>query len=212
MKPYLSIPHVDEADGRHCYAFVKYDGSNLRFEYSAKRGWYKYGTRSVLFDRSSETYGPAIQFFLDKYGSGLERVFKTSKPFKKAESVIVYAEWFGAKSFAGQHVEGDPKDLVLFDVNPHKKGLLGPEVFLGEVGHLGVAEVLYEGRLTDEFVAGVRDGSLPVASQLPIRTGFPEGVIVKAGDGHKLWYGKIKTQSYMAELKRVFPQTWQTLV
>ena len=41
---------------------------------------------------------------------------------------------FGKKSFAGQHEQDDPKDIVLFDVNPHKKGFISPKQFIDILG------------------------------------------------------------------------------
>ena len=53
--------------------------------------------------------------------------------------MIVYAEWFGAQSLAGMHKPWDHKrDIVLFDVNPHKKGFLGPKDFL-DLSFVGVS-------------------------------------------------------------------------
>lgn len=40
--------------GQHCIAFDKLDGSNLRFEWNKKQGWYKFGTRNRMFDRSDK--------------------------------------------------------------------------------------------------------------------------------------------------------------
>ena len=41
-------PHIEGSTkapiGEPCIAFYKYDGSNLRFEWSPKKGWHKFGT------------------------------------------------------------------------------------------------------------------------------------------------------------------------
>jgi len=124
MKTYPSIGGPSSGHHKPCYAFVKYDGSNLRFEWSKKRGWYKFGTRKTLLDENHPIYGPAIPLFLQKYGDGLEAVFGKEKLFRGVENVIVYAEWFGSQSLAGMHKPWDHKrDIVLFDVNyPYPKG------------------------------------------------------------------------------------------
>lgn len=211
MKLYPSIEHSGKAPRQHCHAFVKYDGSNLRFEWNPKRGWYKFGTRKLLFDETHPIYGSAIQLFKERYGDALPRVFQSSKTFKGVQAVTVFAEWFGAKTFAGRHLPDDPKNLVLFDVNPLKKGFLGPKRFLDEFGHLEVAELLWSGTLNDEFIQSVRDGSQDVNSKYAIANELPEGVICKGEDGHDLWMCKIKTQAYYDALKERCPEDWTSL-
>jgi hypothetical protein len=211
MKTYPSIEHSAKAPRKPCYVFVKYDGSNLRFEWSKKRGWYKFGTRKQMFDETMPVFGTAIPLFLQKYGDELPKVFKTDKQFRGVENFTVFAEWFGAKSFAGQHQPDDPKDIVLFDVNPLKKGFLGPKQFLDTFGHLPVAELLETGNLSDELIQRVRSGSLSVESKYEIRSEVPEGVICKGGEGHDIWMAKIKTQKYYDELKARHPIDWQSL-
>ena len=71
MKTYPSIDGLAKAPHKPCYTFVKYDGSNLRFEWSKKRGWYKFGTRKTMIDQNTPVFGSAIPMFLEKYGDGL---------------------------------------------------------------------------------------------------------------------------------------------
>lgn len=57
MQQYPSILGSSKAPlGEPCIAFVKYDGSNLRWEWSPKRGWNKYGTRTQLFNETTPIY------------------------------------------------------------------------------------------------------------------------------------------------------------
>ncbi len=214
MNHYPSIPHSSRAPRQSCYGFIKYDGSNLRFEYSHKQGWHKFGTRKLMFDASDVFFGPAIPLFLDKYASDLEAVFK-HKDFRGVRSFIVYAEYFGSKSFAGQHEPDDPKDIVLFDVNPHKKGILGPKLFLDYFGHLKIAECIYQGNLNEELIRNVKASNfdhLDFRSQYPIVNEVPEGIVCKGGTGHGLWMAKIKAQAYLTELKARRPVDWERLV
>jgi hypothetical protein len=211
MKSYPSINNSSKAPRQPCYGFVKYDGSNLRFEWSKKRGWHKFGTRNLLFDETS-MFGPAIPLFKQKYGDDLEAVFKKSKMFRGVDRVIVFAEWFGAKSFAGQHEDGDPKDIVLFDVNPITKGMLGPKEFLDEFGHLQVAEMIYQGNLNEEIIAAVKESKYDFVSKYPIKTEVPEGMIVKGGKGHDLWMAKIKCHAYFEELRKRKPMDWERIL
>ena len=69
MKQYPEISGSNKAPiGAQCLAFVKYDGSNLRWEWSPKKGWYKFGTRTRLFDHTDEIFGEAIPLFQDTLG------------------------------------------------------------------------------------------------------------------------------------------------
>lgn len=210
MKEYPKIlgPYVGEVS-TPCVAFYKYDGSNLRFEWSKKKGWYKFGTRRRLFDSSDVEYGEAIDLFLNKYADGLEKVLGSHKLYRHADSYVAYAEFFGPHTFAGKHdaeflgVEtNDPKDVVLFDVNVHKRGFVSPQEFVEIFESLPVAEVVYRGDFNDEFIQAVRNGEFPV----------DEGVVVKGGSGHDLWMRKVKTLKYLEELKVRFPEIgkrWQ---
>lgn len=209
MKSYPSIEHSGKIKpNQEGYVFVKYDGSNLRFEWSKKRGWYKFGTKTKMFDHTSPIYGPSIDVFLNKYAQGIEEVILKDKKFNSVESVIVFCEWFGEKSFAGKHFENDPKELVLFDVNPHKKGILSPKDFLNYFGHLEVAELLCRTTIDKEFIESVRTGEFDCSSKLPIANKIPEGVICKGMDGN-LWMCKIKTNYYLSVLKERLGNNWQ---
>jgi len=43
--------------GEYSYSFIKYDGSNLRFCWNRKRGWYKFGSRNVMIDKNTPILG-----------------------------------------------------------------------------------------------------------------------------------------------------------
>jgi hypothetical protein len=195
MKTYPSIRGPKQL-GLPCYAFYKYDGSNLRFEWTKKSGWVKYGTRKRLFDSSDVAFGEAIDIFNDTLAVGLDEVFRDK--YAKAEKITAYAEFLGKKSFAGQHIKDDPKELVLFDVSVHKKGLVSPSDFIEHFGHLNSAEVIYDGLMDQDFIDRVRNGHYQL----------DEGVIVKGGSGHQLWMCKIKTLTYLAKLKETYGSDW----
>jgi hypothetical protein len=201
MKQYPSIQGPSKAPRQTCVAFYKHDGSNLRFEWSRKQGWHKFGTRHTLFDESDPLYGPAIGIFSRKYADGISGVMLEEKRFRNVRSVIVFAEFFGQRSFAGQHEPGDEMDLVLFDVSPHKMGLLSPCEFLGLFGHLHVPLVVYEGNMNGSLIEGVRQNRLS--------TTLNEGVVCKGGSGHDLWMCKIKTLSYLERLKARYQDGWK---
>jgi hypothetical protein len=198
MKDYHSIPPYKDFLGKQCIAFDKLDGSNLRAEWSAKRGWYKWGTRRRMMDHTDPEYGVAVKLFEQEYGETLIHALDASE-FKKylKNGITVFMEFYGPTSFAGQHTEGEAKTVTVFDVNINKKGFLGPEDFIGVFGNdCRIPKVLYRGEITEDLVDLVRQGKLPVV----------EGVICKGGDtfDHSLWSCKIKTLAYLQKLKEVF--------
>jgi hypothetical protein len=209
MKEYPHIQGSSKAPHEPCVAFCKYDGSNLRAEWTKKRGWYKFGSRGQMIDEKTPILGEGIVIFLEKYGDDLARILTDSKDYRNRESAIAFFEFFGSNSFAGIHVKGDPKDVVLFDVNIHKMGLLGPSEFRKNFGTLDIAEVVHEGILNEEFKQGVRDGSVRFTPQREIKNKIWEGVVCKGGSGHKLWMAKVKTDAYRIALQELFSGQWE---
>jgi hypothetical protein len=217
MKKYPMIAGVNDSNeyiGMPCVAFRKYDGSNLRFEWDVKKGWHLFGTRYRLFDKNDRDFGIAIDLFLQKYGSDVEKIFRKEKRFRGVKNIVCFCEFFGPYSFAGQHdpshpaimmggCNGDnnPKNLVMFDVSIHKKGILGPNEFLDIFGNIDVAEVIYRGEFNYKLIKRVRNGEYSVF----------EGVVckgIKGNSPHGLWMVKIKTLKYLNELKRRFSDDW----
>lgn len=204
MKQYPSILSSQGALFREfdAYIFDKLDGSNLRFEWSRKAGWNKFGTRSRLFDLSDWQFGRAIPIFLRNLSEPLTKAARDNR----WESMIVFAEHFGPSSFAGIHHEpitNKPLDLddamkvVLFDIAPHRHGLLGPREFLRIVEKADVPHASYLGqcRWTRGFVDRVRAGEIDGITF--------EGVVGKAGNGksHDLIMAKAKTQIWIDKVK-----------
>jgi hypothetical protein len=189
VKDYPSIERSAGQDFREfdAYVFDKPDGSNLRWEWARKSGWYKQGTRSRLFDSTDEMFGGAIEVFRARLADPLEKIFRD----ERWERAIAFTEFWGPRSFAGLHEPGDAMRLTLFDVNPYKKGILGPALFLRTFGKsdLDVPAFLGVHRWTRGFVERVRRGELEGVTE--------EGVVGKAGEGHKLVMAKAKTQAWV---------------
>ena len=192
MKQYPEIMGSAKAPlGKPCIAFVKYDGSNLRWEWSSKRGWYKFGTRTQMFDKSNPIFGPAISLFLSSMGDEIAR--RCKKIERGVQSAIVFTEYFGPHSFAGVHELGDREsmELRLIDVNLYKRGIMRPRDFVRNFGDLPyAAQVVYEGNLNKQFIEDVRNGVYPVW----------EGVVAKGDD----FMVKIKTYAYLKKLNEKF--------
>jgi hypothetical protein len=185
----LQYPSIDGASkspiGKPCIAFYKYDGSNLRWEWSPKKGWNKFGTRRQMFDASAPIYSAAIPLFMEQIAD--ELVYRTQQIVKKPERITAFTEFFGPSSFAGKHVEGEQMELKLFDVFLFKKGFVPPKQFVKVYGDMSqAAEVIYEGNLNKSFINDVREGKYPVF----------EGVIAKGDD----FMVKIKTKAYYERL------------
>jgi len=201
MKTYWEIQGPNKAPQGPCIAFYKYDGSNIRVEWSRKKGlacpWVKFGSRNVLID-GTHPLGAAINVFFDTYGEDLDKAIRKNKLFNGVKIVTVFCEYYGPNSFAGLHEDGDDMKVTLFDVNLHKKGFLLPRDFLKCFGHLDIAEVVYEGNFGPEFVKDVRDGKYPVKEGV-VAKGVRAG---KKNPQHSLWMAKAKTKWWMDTLKQ----------
>lgn len=196
MKQYLEIQGPNKAPREHCTAFYKHDGSNIRAEWTRKRGWDKFGSRKVLIDRTSPL-GNAINIFLNTYGDDLEKIFKKDKLFRNCQNVTVFSEYFGKNSFAGWHDPDDEKEVVLFDVSIHKKGMMSPKDFVKMFGHLKIPEIIYEGKFNESFIQDVKDGKYDVEEGV-----VAKGLLPKGRPPHNLWMAKVKTKTWIDRLKK----------
>lgn len=193
MKAYPSIEYYGDHWGIQGIAFDKIDGSNLRFEYSHKRGFYKFGTRGVTIDESSEPFGFAIPLFREKYEEGLSRIFST-REMRNIQSFVCFAELHGESSAFGKHDFSAPFDITLIDVSLYKKGIMLPREFIRTFGELGIPRVVYEGPLNRELVRSVKENEYSLE----------EGVIFKstsAVKGNTGYLCKIKTNEWFERLR-----------
>lgn len=194
MEQYPSILGSSKAPlGVPVIAFYKYDGSNLRWEWSPKQGWHKFGTRTQLMDKTDPIFGQAIPLFHRIGDEILERARKYERGLQR---LTVFTEFFGASSFAGVHVQDEPKELRLIDAYLFKRGMMPPRQFLKVFGSLPyAAQVVYEGNLNQQFIDDVRKGKYPVW----------EGVVCKGEDSRgKPFMVKIKTDAYFKKLNEVY--------
>lgn len=203
VKIYPSIPGPKKFIGFPCIAFEKKDGSNLRFEFQKKGGWFKFGTRQRLFDKSDPDFGEAIDLFMELHSANLEKLFADKYPNDK--TFTVFCEFFGENSFAGQHVKGEQKNLVIFDVEIHKKGFVLPRDFLRNFGSLpNTAVVEYEGPFSEDFIQSIRNSE--TLDEGVVAKGLLEG---RKPSIHALWMSKVKTKRWLdkvAELAKSNPQ------
>lgn len=186
MKTYPTISKVYRWD-IPLHIFSKLDGSNIRCEWSPKQGFYKFGSRHQLIDKDSQ-FNQAIDLIKSKYEDDLSEIFLRLK----YKSAVAFFEYFGPNSFAGQH-DFKSMDVVLFDVNPFNIGIISPEEFVDNYGHLHIPNILHKGYLTEEIVKMIKSSTLP---------GMPEeGVVAKGVDGGKLVMFKIKSNAWLDRLR-----------
>jgi hypothetical protein len=199
MKHY---PHIDYRNqckfGSTVWGFEKLDGSNIRAEWSKKRGFYKFGTKQLMIDENHPQFGKAVTLFQNKYNEGLSKVFTDKREYREIRNFVVFSEYFGENSFAGYHETGDIMDIVLFDVSMYKKGWVKPKDFIENFSHLDIPRLIYYGNFNRSLINDVKDGKF----------GVKEGMVVKGlrqTKGSELvWMTKIKTDWWMKKLKNKF--------
>lgn len=190
MKSYPSIAR--DVVNMPIYAFDKLDGSNIRAEWSRKKGFYKFGSRNRLVDATDTLLGKAPELVQLKYEKDLSDIFKK----ERYESAICFFEYWGSKSFAGNHDPDEPHTVTLFDVNPYKKGILDPGAYMDLFGDLDIAKLLYRGNPNSLFVEQVNQGTLDgmtfegvvCKAKNPKKTPMPVMFKVKS----RLWVDKLK--------------------
>lgn len=205
MKQYPSIPNINSTNkapyGEPCVGFYKYDGSNLRWEWNKKRGFYKYGSRTQLFDESHEMFSQAIPIFQDTIAPTLIQIVKDNY---KVDDFLCYTEFFGESSFAGWHDLSEEKKLILLDVWIPHKGFIIPKTFNKMFsGHEWSPKVVYEGNFNKQLCEDVKSGKYDL----------DEGMMCKGVDNKgQQWMIKMKTQTYLDKLKNKYGNDWEKYV
>lgn len=203
MKDYPTIKYWNKIEfDTNIYAFNKYDGSQIRVEYSPKLskktnftyGFNKFGTRNRLLDPNS-IFGPAVDIFYEKYAEGLDRIFLDRNEYRTLRNITVYLEFFGENSFAGFHELSDEKDLVLFDVFMFTKGFVPPKKFIEDFEELGIPEVVYKGIYNMEFINDVRH------NKFNLKEGVVAKSVTKVKGKEEVHMVKIKTNDWLTRVK-----------
>lgn len=187
MKSYNSIPTKVNSE-IPIYAFDKLDGSNIRSEWTKKLGFHKFGSRNRLLGEDQGLIYNAKQLILDKYADDLAEIFIKNR-YQKA---LCFFEFLGPQTFAGNHVETDKHDVVLFDVNPFKKGIIGPAEFIKTYGHLDIPKLLYTGKVNQDLYEKVKNSELDGMTE--------EGIVCKGKKSNQTIMFKIKSERWLKRL------------
>lgn len=192
---YPKIPWYDSSTPfKQCIAFEKYDGTNLALYWNSQDGFqgvYTRRPRKILAD--DVNFGPAIPIFQQLESTFLEIFSK----FEGASDIVVYAEYFGPKSFAGNHYSDDLMQVILLDAWVSSLGFLKPDDFIRNFKGLPLPRIIYRGKITGKFSEEVKNNKF----------NLNEGVVCKGLDGS--WMCKIKTQAWLEKLKNSFQsESW----
>jgi hypothetical protein len=194
MKQYPSIGK--EISTGPVYVFDKLDGSNMRAEWTPKKGFWKFGSRTQLVDNSSPLGARAIPLMKaqeDQISSILRGM--------KVEEATCFFEFYGPSSFAGVHNWDETGfQATLFDVTLFKKGFMSPQEFVKAFsGKVPIPSLLHIGNVTKDLEESIRNSTLPGMTF--------EGVVCK-GDPLKKGYPphmfKIKSQAWIDRVKKMY--------
>jgi hypothetical protein len=221
MKEYNSIPRFwDDGTlkGEQIVAFNKLDGQNFRVKFSPKGAnknqFTAFGSRRTLVDEKTEGFGDAVKFFNKNYENVLKNIITNNSRkkgvFKGVDEITFFFEWYGNKSFAGFHKEGDEMHLALIDVFLKKKGYIEPNTFIDifcDDARIETPSVIYIGKLDMNFANSIVSNDWTKEDcQYPE---VKEGVVCKRSTlmkGQKLPMCKIKTNWWLTELHNNFSE------
>ena len=200
---YPKIPENTNGFLDKCFAFEKYDGTNMHWCWNLDDGWHTFGTRRTQFPftrsglfQFNETHpelANAPQVFNEHFRDKLTTFLSQRTPYRE-NKITVFLEFFGPSSFAGSHSEEDAKadlqELVLFDVMIRNK-LIPPKQFIEDFKQFKIAKLIYTGKYTGQFTEDVRKGVYDVN----------EGVVCKGWVESEVFMTKVKTEDYLKRLK-----------
>jgi hypothetical protein len=207
---YPKIPDTTNCPLKQCIVFSKIDGTNLSWYCKPKLGWYAFGTRRDKFDLNKDG--------IAKFNLAHPGLEDATKIFKQAyinavdykninHEVVLFTEFYGYNSFAGQHDPKDKKKLVLFDVSMNGN-LFMPEEFLEAFGQYDFGygydtpEVLYKGKYSGQLVEDIRKD----------KYNTKEGAVIKGVVDGRVYMCKQKTDAYIQRLKTEFKDNWEQYI
>jgi len=193
MKPYPTIPY-EVLKGLPVYIYDKLDGSNIRAEWSKKRGFYKFGSRRRLLSDDSFIIKEAEGLILAQR-EALERYVVDQF---RCDRCICFFEFWGPSSFAGLHKEDETHETALLDIEIYKRGFIDQKAYrkLQEKLDVPTPRFLTHEKMTAEIEEQARAGEL----------GSFEGIVCKSimTDKYKkpLRF-KVKSRQWIEKVKAI---------
>jgi hypothetical protein len=203
MKHYDSIDKWNEKYfGHHVFGFDKLDGSCIRIEWNRKlskksqftKGFGKFGTRMEMIQNWRNPYTEAVNLFMDKYSVDLDRIFTDNPICRGNDKITVFCEFLGKNSFAGFHNWEEEHDIVLFDVNLYKRGLMTPNDFIHTFGQLDIPKVIYKGILDEHLIRDIQYNKF----------NLKEGMVLKGVINNRVFMMKVKTWDWLNRVKELY--------
>lgn len=155
MKHYPSIKYKYDPDLTY-WLFDKLDGSNIRAEWNPKSGFYKFGSRKILLNEDSAL--AEAKTLIEAQAPQLERVLNN---VLKAKGAVLFFEFFGPGSFAGQHKGDETHECRLIDCDLKGQGQMDPEAFLWAFGDaVELPRVVHQGKVTEELLEDIRNSKV----------------------------------------------------
>jgi hypothetical protein len=210
MKIALAYPKIPDTTGflpKQCMAFEKYDGTNIHWVLKTNNS-VQFGTRRDRFDANKEGW-----LAFNKAHPGLEDLehawSKVSSDIKREvwnvfswKEAIVFTEYFGPSSFAGEHKPNEKHELKVIDLQVEGV-MIDPKFIRERFYYLPQAKLLYEGKYSGQLVEDIRRGKYTKG----------EGAVLKGmhtvGNFATLHMAKVKTDQYMRSLQFKFKENWK---
>lgn len=188
--------------GNNFYCFDKLDGSNIRAEWSKKRSFYKFGTRTRLLDKNEPILGESISLIKNQYEKDLHDIFLK----ERQENVVCFFEFYGVNSFAGMHIKED-HFISLIDVSFYKRGIIDPREFINLFKNLSIPKLLYKGSINQSFIDSVKKSTLEnmtfegvVCKEISSKNKISNMFKIKS----QLWLDRLK--DYCKENKKLYEE------
>ena len=213
---YPKIPDSRNCPLKKCIVFEKIDGTNLHIHY-LYRDWKSFGTRRDSFEYTLEgklefiKEHPELEKALDcdiELLNDLREYLKSLEKYNK-EEIVLFFEFAGDKSFAGQHSENDNHRLWLIDVSIGER-MLGPEEFLMDFAsfNLYMPPIIFKGKYSGMLVENIKNGRMLVNEGCVIKGMIDSEFATKYNGIIQPYMCKVKTNAYMERLKIEFKDNW----
>lgn len=197
---YPKIPESSKKLHGKCHVFNKYDGTNLHWIWNNQNDWHLFGTRRTQFSFDEEgiaefqsnhpQIGNAPNIFNQTLRNKLTVFLREHKTFS-SHSIILFTEFHGPDSFAGDHKIGDNHELTIIDVMVNGR-LLEPTVFHEIFQQFGSAQLIFQGKYSGQLAEDIRKG----------KYSLNEGAVVKSVVDSGVFMTKIKTINYLERLEK----------